>query len=582
MTMILIIMKNFVTWKIGGEAGFGIMAAGTMLTKAFSRRGYHTIASNEYPSLIRGGHNVITVGIGTEPFFSLHKTLDILVALNKETIEIHKNELHEGSFVVFDPKEGAPVAGDFSCRVERIALPLSDLVQNLHANVIMRNTVTLGATIALLGAVFSILSDVIETQFEKKGKTVIDENIAVAKAGYDAVKTTYGSLNGYYLSTPKQTSEHLVMNGSEAVGIGALDGGMKFAAIYPMTPINALITLFADHKKELGITYIQPEDEIAGINMAIGASLAGVRSMVATSGGGFSLMVEGLSLSGVIEVPLVINLGMRPGPATGMPTWTEQGELLFSVFSGHGEFPRIILAPGDVTESYLLARQAFDLASLYQIPVFILTDKYLNESQWCVDKSVFDAPPTPQEGKRVSKAEIPEDFKRYDMSPSDGVSKRSFPGMEGGLYIANSYEHDEKGFTTEDPMGRTSMADKRLKKRETIINNSPMPSVYGDEEAKLTFVSFGSTKGPILEAMKLLKEKGISSKLIHFSWVYPLNGGKVKELLRNEKRLIDVEGNGTGQLAKLLMQESGIEIKEKLLKYNGRQWEPEEIADAIS
>ncbi|MCJ7826033.1 2-oxoacid:acceptor oxidoreductase subunit alpha, partial [Patescibacteria group bacterium] len=457
-------MKNFVTWKIGGEAGFGIMVAGTMLTKAFSRRGYHTIASNEYPSLIRGGHNVITVGIGIEPFFSLHKTLDILVALNKETIEIHKNELHEGSFVVFDPKEATPVAGDFSSRVERIALPLSDLVQKLNANVIMRNTVALGATIALLGADFSILSDVIETQFEKKGKTVIDENIAVAKAGYDAVKTTYGSLNGYYLSTPKQTSEQLVMNGSEAVGIGALDGGMKFAAIYPMTPINALITLFADHKKELGITYIQPEDEIAGINMAIGASLAGVRSMVATSGGGFSLMVEGLSLLGVIEVPLVIDLGMRPGPATGMPTWTEQGELLFSVFSGHGEFPRIILAPGDVTESYLLSRQAFDLASLYQIPVFILTDKYLNENQWCVDKSVFDAPPTPQEGKRVSKAEIPEDFKRYDVRPADGVSKRSFPGMEGGLYIANSYEHDEKGFTTEDPMKRTGMADKRLKK----------------------------------------------------------------------------------------------------------------------
>jgi len=575
-------MKNFVTWKIGGEAGFGIMVAGTMLTKAFSRRGYHTIASNEYPSLIRGGHNVITVGVGTEPFFSLHRTLDILVALNKETIEIHKNELHEGSFVVFDPKEATPVAGDFSSKVELIALPLSDLVAKLNANVIMRNTVALGATIALLGTDFSILSDVIETQFEKKGKAVIDENIAVAKAGYDRIKTTYGSLHGYYLDTPKQTSEQLVMNGSEAVGIGALDGGMKFAAIYPMTPINALITLFADHKKELGITYIQPEDEIAGINMAIGASLAGVRSMVATSGGGFSLMVEGLSLAGVIEVPLVIDLGMRPGPATGMPTWTEQGELLFSVFSGHGEFPRIILAPGDVTECYLLSRQAFDLACLYQIPVFILTDKYLNENQWCVDKSVFDAPPTPQDGKQVSKAEIPEDFKRYDLSPADGVSARSFPGMEKGIYIANSYEHDEKGFTTEDPMGRTGMADKRLRKRETIISNSPMPSVYGDEDGKITFVSFGSTKGPILEAMKLLKEKGIPSKLIHFSWVYPLNGGKVKELLRNEKRLIDVEGNGTGQLAKLLMQESGIEIKEKLLKYDGRQWEPEEIVEKVS
>jgi len=575
-------MKQFVTWKIGGEAGFGIMAAGTMLAKAFARHGFYTITANEYPSLIRGGHNVITVGIGSGQFDSLYKTVDILIALNKETIEAHKKELHEGSLVVFDPKNQPLQMSDFPVAVQCISLPLSEIVKTLEADAVMRNTVALGATVALLGAEFSVLTDVIQTQFGKKGTAVVDENIRVARAGFDEIKKTYASLNAYYLEPPKQSEELYVMNASEAVGIGALDGGMKFAAIYPMTPINALITFFADHKKDLGISYIQPEDEIAGINMAIGASLGGVRSMVATSGGGFSLMVEGLSLTGIIEVPLVIDLGMRPGPATGMPTWTEQGELLFVIFSGHGEFPRIILAPGDVSECYLLTRQAFDVSQEYQIPVIILTDKYLNENQWCAAKNLFASPPPPHDGKSISIDAVVQDFKRYDAATPDGVSPRSTPGIKDGIYIANSYEHDEKGFTTEDPDMREKMTDKRLRKRNAIINRSPSPTIYGSSDSQITFVSFGSTKGPILEAMKLLEGKGISSKLIHFSWVYPMNGSRVKELLKNEKRLIGVEGNGTGQFATLLMQETGIDIQEKLLKNDGRQWYPEEIVEEIN
>lgn len=570
-----------VTWKIGGEAGFGIMSAGTMLVKAFSRRGYHTIASNEYPSLIRGGHNVITVGIGTEEFFSLHKTLDILIALNKETIELHKDELHDGSYVVFDPKDGTPVATDFSAKVQLISLPLSELVKSLNATVVMRNTVALGATMALLGADFAWLTDVIKAQFEKKGTAVVDENVNVAKAGFEAIQKTYTGLSDYHLDNPKQNVQHYVMNASEAVGLGALDGGMKFAAIYPMTPINALIGLFADHEKDLGITYIQPEDEIAGINMAIGASIAGVRSMVATSGGGYSLMVEGISLSGISEVPLVVDLGMRPGPATGMPTWTEQGELLFAVFSGHGEFPKIVLAPGDAAECYQASKQAFDLSQDYQIPVIVLTDKYLNENQWCVPSSVFVNPASPHDGKRVNPKNMPADFQRYDVGPTDGVSPRSFPGTEKGIYLASSYEHDGKGLTTEDPIVRNQMVDKRARKVTSIIQNAPLPTVYGDADSQITFVAFGSTKGPILEAMKVLKAKGVTSKLIHFTWVYPLDGLKIKEMLGKEKRLVDVEMNGTGQLAKLLKEEAGVEIAEKLLKYDGRQWFPEEIVEKV-
>lgn len=573
---------NHVTIKIGGEAGFGIMSAGTMLTKAFVRHGYHAIAGNEYPSLIRGGHNVITVGLGTTEFYALDKHVNILVALNKETVDLHKKQISSPGCIVYDPKDQTIDPQTLS-GVTLVPVPLSDIVTSLKGAPVMRNTVAIGAVMALLGADFSYLSDVIKDQFEKKGEEVIRENTEVAKAGYDAVKKDYGSLTNMFLELAEANVEHYVMNASEAVGLGALDGGMKFAAIYPMTPINALITLFADHAKELGIVYKQPEDEIAGINMAIGASIAGVRSMVATSGGGFALMEEGVSLTGILETPLVIDLGMRPGPATGMPTWTEQGELGMVLGAGHGEFARIILAPGDVGEAYTLTRLAFDLAEEYQIPVFILTDKHLNETEWCVRKEIFKNPPN-VERKSMVTGSLPSDesFKRYSLATDNGVSPRSFPGMEFGRYIANSYEHDEKGFTTEEADMRTKMATKRQKKLETIQHIIPPPSVYGPTEGEITFVAWGSTKGPVLEAMKTLTAKGKTAKLIHFSWVYPMDGKTVRDMLSKEKRLILVEGNGTGQLGVLIRRETGVDISEKLLKFDGRGWYPEEIVEKVS
>ncbi len=573
-------MKDYVSWKIGGEAGFGIMAAGTMLSRAFARHGYHTVAANEYPSLIRGGHNVITVGIGTAPFDALRQSLDILVALNKETVAFHASELHEGSIVIFDPKDASQEDFKLPVPVDFIAIPMTQIVNEKKGDAVMRNTVALGATIALLGVDLSYLSDVITTQFEKKGEQVIDENIQLAKAGFDAVKSGF-TKDTYHLAPATGNGNQLIMNASEAVGIGAIDGGMKFAAIYPMTPINALIGLFADHEKELGITYVQPEDEIAGINMALGAAISGVRSMVATSGGGFALMVEGVSLAGITEVPVVIDLGMRPGPATGMPTYTEQGELLFAMFSGHGEFPRIILAPGDVAESYQLSKQAFDLAEQYQTPVFVLTDKYLNENQWCVSASVFADPKPPVPGKRVNDDAMPANFKRYDLSAADGISPRSVPGQKDGLFITNSYEHDEQGFTTEDSGMRVRMAAKRMKKLEAMKREAPLPTRYGDADSSITFVTFGSTKGPVLEAMKFLKQQGISVSCLHFTWVYPLDGAKVGELLKKEKRLVVLEQNGTGQLAKYLRMETGLPLAETMLKNDGREWFPEEIVKAV-
>lgn len=571
-------MAQSITWKIGGEAGFGIMASGTMFARAFSRHGYYIFNLNEYPSLIRGGHNVVTVRIACAPFHSLDGTLHILVALNKETVELHKEDLKQGAVLVYDPNDFAWKQEDLPNGVILIPVPFRELVQKKGGDIIMRNTVALGASVALLGAPFEYLADVIRDQFQKKGEAIVNHNIDIARAGFDAVGDAGSSSLSLKLDAPAHSEDYLLMNGSEAVGLGAVRAGLKFAAIYPMTPINSLISFLADHAKSLGIVYKQPEDEIAGINMAIGAALSGVRSMVATSGGGFALMVEGLSLAGMIEVPLVIDMGMRVGPATGMPTWTEQGDLQFIIHSGHGEFPRIVLAPANAKEAYEFTILAFHLADQFHVPVFVLTDKYLNESQWCVSSASMKGAVVIDRGKTMPPSDAPSEtsFKRYDLQAPDGVSARSFPGMKGGQYIANSYEHDETGLVSEDPGIRKAMVDRRLKKLSAINNVIMPPIVYGDASAKTAIVTWGSTLGPVLEA----KLKNV--KIIYFPWLYPFPREETKELLTKTTRVVDVEQNATGQLAALIREQTGIDITEKLLKYDGRPFLPEEIIEKVT
>lgn len=574
-------MKDSVTWTIGGEAGFGIMSAGTVLARTFSRSGYHVFAVNDYPSLIRGGHNVVTVRIGVSPFQGVTQKLDILVALNAETVDRHKAELAENAIIVFDPRDKEWKPEDFSKPVHLLSIPLRDMVGQLHADTVMRNTILLGASVALLGAPFEAFQHVIHDQFIRKGQEVVDQNVTIARSGYEYVFEKYKDFSHLHLSPGLASEKQLVVNGSEAVGLGAVRAGLKFAAVYPMTPINALISFLADHAKELGVVYKQPEDEIAGINMAIGASIAGVRSMVATSGGGFALMVEGLSLAGMVEAPLVIDLGMRVGPATGMPTYTEQGELLFAVHAGHGEFPRIILAPSDALEAYDLTTKAFHLADQFQVPVFVLTDKYLNESQWCVPLSRFEKAVTIDRGKLVMGDTENADFQRYDAASSDGVSARSIPGTKHGQYWANSYEHDGTGHMTEAADKRRAMVEKRLRKTKAIQTLAFPPEIFGDPNADTVFVTWGTTKGAAVGAVELLQKQGKNVAVLSFPWIYPFPVAATKELLGKAKRIIDVEQNATGQLAQLLRAEAGIDVTDTFLKYDGRPWFPEEIVEKL-
>lgn len=569
---------NDVTIQIGGEAGFGIMSAGTMLAKACIRAGFHILATNEYPSLIRGGQNTVTIRIADHPFSSLTKAVHIIVALNTEAITKGKESMVAPGCILFDPKNTDGKTLEQKEGIPLLPVALTDIAVSLGKDMIVRNTIAIGAVMAILGMDFSYLEQVITDQFAKKGQAVVDENVQAARAGYDTVIVQ--NQTALRLGLPAEKKTLFVMNASEAVGLGALESGMKFAAIYPMTPINALITFFADNAKKFGIVYKQPEDEIAAINMAIGASIAGARSMVASSGGGFALMVEGVSLAGITETPLVIDLGMRPGPATGMPTWTEQAELWMAIHAGHGEFSRIVLAPGDAAEAYSQTIEAFELADRFHIPVFILTDKYLNESQWCVDENDLSKRSPFSRGK-ICLDKVPEGsvFARYALATDDGVSVRSVPGVKNGHFLANSYEHDEVGLTTEDAKMRTDMVNKRMKKHAAILQAMQHPTVIGDDHPDITFVSWGSTKGAIISAMEMLSAKGKTAKLIHFPWVYPLSKEVVTGLLTGQTRLICVENNATGQFAQVIREETGMTISETFLQYNGRQWHPEDIVE---
>lgn len=576
-------MKDSITWQIGGEAGFGIMSSGIMLARTFSRSGYHVFTTNEYPSLIRGGHNVITARISTKAFHAMTRDVHILVALNAETVSLHKDLVSDGALIIYDPFDHEWQVSDFEKPITLLSIPLREMVRAKSADPVMRNTISLGVTIALLGAPFELLKKVISDQFSRKGQEIVDQNVSFAQAGYDYVITNFADQTSMYINKGTITDAQLVINGSEALGIGAVRAGLKFAAVYPMTPINSVISFLADHAEQLAIVYKQPEDEIAGINMAIGASLAGVRSMVATSGGGFALQVEGVSLAGMLEVPVVIDMGMRVGPATGMPTWTEQGELQFVIHAGHGEFARVVLAPAEAEEAYSMTIDAFNLADKYQIPVFVLTDKYINESQWCVLASKFKGKVAIDRGKMMKADSVTQEgvFKRFDLNTDDGVSPRSIPGMKFGQYIANSYEHNEFGYVTEKSEDRTNMAAKRIKKLASLEKEVKPPTRFGPEIADVTFVTWGSTRGAVLEALETsnFKLKNQTANLVHFGWMFPFPTEATTSMLKNAKRIIDVEQNSTGQLASLIREHTGIVITEKLLKWSGRPIEPEEVIE---
>jgi 2-oxoglutarate/2-oxoacid ferredoxin oxidoreductase subunit alpha len=574
------------TLKIGGEAGFGIMVSGLTFSKAMSRAGFHIVEINEYPSLIRGGHNVVAVTFSDEEIYAPYKPVDILVALNKQTIELHLQEMNGNGVIIYD-NEAYELDPEFKKSTARFCpIPLLKLAKSVGGDTIMRNTVALGAVFAVLKVQFDFLSGVLTEQFKRKGEAVVNQNTGAAKAGYDYINEKF-SQTEKSIKAGKTGEKKMVVTGAEAVGLGAIAAGVKFFAAYPMTPINGLLHFMAAVQAKYNFVYKQPEDEISAINMIVGASFAGVRSMTATSGGGFALMVEGTSFAGMVEQPIVIVMGMRPGPATGLPTWTGQADLHFIVNAGHGEYPRLVLCPGDAEEAFYLTAEAFNLADRYQTPVFVLVDKYLCETRFnppipFLNKITIDRGKLLSEQEQVSQKE----FARYKFT-DDGISPRGIPGRKGGVFRDNTDEHNEMGYSEESAENTQKMIDKRMKKQEMASAAAPDPVVYGDKNADITFVGWGSTKGAVLEAMAEIKRvkpealAKLSFNYLHLNYINPFPSAAVEKILKGARHVIDIEGNHNAQMRDYIRMKTGFHIKDTILKYDGRPFYPEDIINGL-
>ncbi|MDY0386736.1 MAG: 2-oxoacid:acceptor oxidoreductase subunit alpha [Methanolobus sp.] len=562
--------------KIGGAAGQGLQTTGMALAKTLKKSGLHVFATQYYLSRVRGGHNTFQIRISDSPVFAMTETVDILLALDAESITQHMSELKDGVVIVdsdvIDVKENADAI---------FHVPLLKIAKDVSGDKIYSNSVSMGAVIALLCLELPNLESILKAAFKKKGEQIVQNNINAVRAGYNYVKENYPGGCKFEVSDSGEKENMMLVNGNEAVGLGALAAGVQFLAAYPMTPSTGVMTYVAANADKFNVVVEQAEDEIAALNMILGASFAGARSMTTTSGGGFSLMTEALGLASITETPAVIFLGQRPGPATGLPTMTEQGDLQFALNAAQGEFPRCILAPGTPEECFYLTAEAFNIADKYQIPVFVMSDQYLADSLFTCPS--FDTSKVLIERHLLSDQELrtkKEEYKRYKFTPL-GISPRALPGQEGVLVVADSDEHDEFGHINEDPVNRIKMNDKRMNKLEVLREEMPDAKVYGNLNASISLIGWGSTFGPLAEVVDILNDEGKSVNLVHFTHIHPIPVEATRKLLVKAKKTVCVENNFTGQFSRHLKVDAGINITEQILRYDGKPFSPEFIISAL-
>lgn len=561
--------------KIGGEAGQGIKSAGLMLAKYAVRAGLNVYDYIEYPSLIRGGHNMMQINISPEPVTGAYKKCDFLIALNQDAINKHYDELVPNAGILFDADKKYDLS-KVDKRVAMYPVPLAKLAKETGGAELLSNTVALGVTAGLLGGEVAGLIELIDESFGHKSDEVQQANNQALQAGFDFARERFGASIASVLKASATTVSvipQIVVNGNEACALGAISAGLDFAAIYPMSPISGILAVLAANQEKCGYIYKQPEDEISAINMALGASFGGARALTATSGGGFCLMAESYGLAGMTETPIVIIEGMRGGPATGLPTWSEQGDLRMVLHAHQGDFPRIVLAPGDSKEAFELTMQAFNLAEIYQTPVVVLIDKNIcdhDQNFQLFDTSAYKI----DRGKMIDKEDT--NYLRYKLE-SDGISPRAFAGS-GNFFVANSDEHDEQGISTEEIDMRNKQVQKRMQKLTTCTQNHMQgPQLYGPKEAELTIISWGSSKGPILQALKEFP----NVNYLHITWINPFPTKELTVALKTATSLLNIESNYSAQMAGLIKERTGIEITNNLLKYDGRPFFVEELTEKI-
>ena len=549
---------------VGGEAGQGLATIGQLMARALVRSGYEIGVTQDYMSRIRGGHNTFAIRTGPEPVYGPAETVDVLVALNAETVRLHGPSLSERGVVVAD--EGVDTGSHPAIKVP---------FKTLAPKPIYRNVAALGVLASTICGDIAVLEGLLRDTFGKKGEDVVEENLSVLRAAYEWLKQSGASVE--CMPPPMEApSARMMINGNEAIALGALAAGCDFCSFYPMTPSTSIALALIAKGRAVGLVAEQAEDEIAAINMALGASYAGARPIVTTSGGGFALMVEGVSLAGITETPVVVALVQRPGPATGLPTRTEQGDLWLTVHAGHGEFPRAVFAPGTVEECFTLTHRAFDLAEKYQSPMFVLSDQYLADCYRAVEP--FDLSALPEPASPLLEAGA--DYRRYEYSDS-GVSPRVVPGFSPALVRVDSDEHTPEGLITEDAEVRIRQNEKRLAKGCSLWEETVPPSYEGPDAPELLLVCWGSTYAAAAEAADMLAEQGKSAGILHFSQVFPLKEDQFLPLLQASGKVVFVEGNATGQFAGLVRRETGFRAENLILRHDGRPFTAKYILSAL-
>lgn len=549
--------KDEITLVLGGEAGQGIQTVEQILLWAFKMTGFNVCATKEYMSRVRGGQNSTQIRVSNQRVSAFREHTDLLVALSPGALEHLQDRVSPDTVVLGDEK----VVDDGV-----LGLPFSRLAQEVGGP-IFANIIAAGAVCSLFQVEADIFNQCLSAMFSRKGEEILRKDILAGEKGYQLAE----SWPKIVLEKDSTLSSQILLNGSEAVALGCMAGGCKFISSYPMTPSTAVQTFLAEHGSEVGLVYEQAEDEIAALNMALGASYAGAPSMVATSGSGFALMTEAVGLSGMMEIPVVIYIGMRPGPAVGLPTRTAQEDLNLALYSGPGEFARAIFAPGQLEDAYQLSQRAFHLADKYQIPVFILSDQYLADLNCNLpEDGLVDVEP------EKYLVETEENYQRYQLTP-DGISPRGVPGYGRGLVVVDADEHDQEGHITEDLELRTRMVEKRYHKLRMLRDEALAPVLYGEEDCEVLLVGWGSTYHPLEEARRELDRDDVG--VLHFQQLYPLHPDTDK-YLEGKKTLI-YENNIQGQLANLLKLEAGVDIQKRVLKYNGMPFSVEEVLRSV-
>jgi 2-oxoglutarate ferredoxin oxidoreductase subunit alpha len=582
-------MRQSFSIGIGGAAGQGVATPGDIFAKIFSRRGLHLNAYNAYQSIIRGGHTFLTVRTGQDNIRTTNGHLDLLIPLNQDTADRHLTLLTAGGACLYNAdtiRPGTPADG-----VQLCPLPVSKLA-DISRNKVAQNTLAIGAALSMMGIGFNSLESVLEEQFRKKERAVIDENISLARAGYDYATQNF---KPFAWALPLADTPYAVLSGNGAMAMGAAAAGVKFYCAYPMSPATGVLHWMAEHARTADIMVRQVEDEIGVINMAIGAAHAGVRSMCATSGGGFALMSEGLGLSAQAEIPVVVIDCQRAGPSTGVPTKTEQGDLWQMLGAAFGDYPRVIAAPLDIADCFTLMPEIFNITDRFQCPGIVLCDLLLAEGRLSVDPAILDFNPPVDRGEiivsdgsggseQAAANAAPTPYLRYKITDS-GVSPRVSPGIPGYTHVVSSDEHDENGILISDAYTnhakRRAMMEKRMRKMDGIAASIPPPQLRGPATADVTLIGWGSTFGVIDEACELLREQGISVNHLAIRWLVPLHGEAILNILRNALHTIIVENNFSGQFARYLRSETSFVADGHIRKYDGEPFFPQHIVDAV-